>query len=445
MFRLRNFSIPTNGWNNTPSVETSNSSDVPNTISLGNNQNGISSNKTNVAIVAPPPPPPPPTNYILNLTNCLTIWSGTNPSSVQKFIWNPTGDQSQSTNGPGIPNLIPNPKFISTAGKGGNSWISSGFTLAKGEFIGNSDGSLYLIMNSDGNLNLCSTNYSYYSGIKLPSGNYGGGPNSNAIYQLSETGQPSLLNNIYYIDADSNAHLYPIQNVSQSNSYTKFPSVNTGGNDLGPIYNSSVEECQKVCNNNSNCAGFVFSPPPNNICFPKSKSMWPYTNNLQFMPSNWNWTFDTYVKMNQINNPPSGITSSTNNIDSYIAKNYVQSQNPPNNSYGVLDQISGDLKLISNLESQIESLANQLIKSNVKLANSQKEVYKQSIKDKKALDDFFKDYKSIQNQIENVDTQNKILADKDILVLQENYKYLLWTSLAIGIVVITINVFKKSR
>jgi protein subunit release factor A len=112
-------------------------------------------------------------------------------------------------------------------------------------------------------------------------------------------------------------------------------------------------------------------------------------------------------------------------------------------AYGLLPEISKNLNLLTNLESQIESLANQLIQSNVQLESSQQKVYKQTVKDRKAVDEFLKNYKSIEKQIEKTDTQINILNDSDILVLQENYQYLLWTILAIGIVIVGINVLKK--
>ena len=367
----------------------------------------------------------------------MCIYRGSGPGDIQggSAIWcSMTNGKQQGSN----------PKFKASAGKTGANWMSSGTTLAVGEFIGSSDGSIYLIMQSDGNLCLNTSNVTT-SCSKMSDGNYGAGLGSNAIYELPKTGSASSINNVYYIDGDANAHPYPSQNIIQSNKYSRFPHVNSGGNDLGPVYNSSVEECEQVCNNNSNCAGFVFAPPPNNICFPKSKGMWPYTNNIQFFPDNWSWTLDTYVKLNEVTNPPPGIGTKIANVDSYTAKNYVQSSNPPSVSYGLGSEISSQINQLNNLESQIESLANQLIQSNVKIADYRSDVYQQSIKDKKLLETIFRDYNAIENKINNVDTTNVegILNDSDIVVLQKNYSYILWSILAIGVVIATFKIMKN--
>jgi len=370
----------------------------------------------------------------------MCIYRGSGPGDIQggSAIWcSMTNGQQQDAN----------PNFQASVGKTGVNYMTSGTTLAVGEFIGSNDGSIYLIMQADGNLYL-NTSTMGNSCSRMSDGNYGASLGANAIYQLSDVGNSSSINNIYYIDADANAHLYPSQNVIQSNNYTLFPSTNIGGNDLGPVYNSSVEECQQVCDNNSNCAGFVFAPS-NNICFPKNKNIWPYQNNLEFFPDNWNWTLNTYVKMNEITNPPPGIGTNSVNIDSYTAQNYVQSSNAPSVIYGLESQISNQLNLLNNLESQIENLANQLTQSNVQIASSQRDVYQQSLKDRKSLEKIFREYNRIENEIGNKDNRaqnsniQNILNDSDIVVLQKNYSYILWTILAIGVVVTTIKIMKK--
>ena len=53
---------------------------------------------------------------------------------------------------------------------------------------------------------------------------------------------------------------------------------------------------------------------------------------------------------------------------------------------------------------------------------------------------------SSSNKIEsmmNMDDLNAMISDSDLLVLQNNYRYILWSILAVGSVVVTINTFKK--
>lgn len=366
----------------------------------------------------------------------LCIYRGSGPGDIQggSAIW------CSMTNGK---QQNPNPNFQASSGKTGVNWMPTGSILYPGEFIGSNDGSIYLTMQTDGNLTL-NTSSPGTNCPKMSNGYYGGGVDANAIYKLSEIGDTSLLNNIYYVDQDSNAYLYPSQNISKSNNYTKFPNVNSGGNDLGPIYNSSVEECQQTCDNNNNCSGFVFAPAPNdNICFPKNNNMWPNSNDIQIMPANLGWSLDTYVKMNQLSSTPQGVETNTVNIDSVTAKNYVNPNINMASSYGLIEEISQQLSDLNNIENEIENLANQLSQNNTQIETSQNEVYKQTVKDKKAVEQFLKDYRIIEQKIKTIDSNTNILKDTDILVLQENYYYYLLTILAIGIVIIGINVLKK--
>ena len=43
----------------------------------------------------------------------------------------------------------------------------------------------------------------------------------------------------------------------------------------------------------------------------------------------------------------------------------------------------------------------------------------------------------------NMNDINGMLSDTDLIVLQANYKYIMWSILAVGLLTITINVIKK--
>jgi hypothetical protein len=73
----------------------------------------------------------------------MCIYRGTSPSDNQGYIW------CSFTNGK---QQKPNPNFQASNSKYGKNWISTGDTLAAGDFIGSTDGSIYLMMQSDGNL-----------------------------------------------------------------------------------------------------------------------------------------------------------------------------------------------------------------------------------------------------------------------------------------------------
>ena len=74
------------------------------------------------------------------------------------------------------------------------------------------------------------------------------------------------------------------------------------------------------------------------------------------------------------------------------------------------------------------------------------------------LEAYIKKYKQINMEIQsntniegmqninsplNMNDINGMLSDTDLIVLQANYKYIMWSILAVGLLTITINVIKK--
>jgi hypothetical protein len=47
------------------------------------------------------------------------------------------------------------------------------------------------------------------------------------------------------------------------------------------------------------------------------------------------------------------------------------------------------------------------------------------------------------NSSKNINDINGMLSDTDLIVLQENYSYILWSILAVGILTITLSTIKK--
>jgi hypothetical protein len=45
--------------------------------------------------------------------------------------------------------------------------------------------------------------------------------------------------------------------------------------------------------------------------------------------------------------------------------------------------------------------------------------------------------------LQNLHEVNAMLSDSDLLVLQNNYQFILWTILALGTIIITINIYEN--
>jgi hypothetical protein len=369
----------------------------------------------------------PTINYYLILQDDgnLCIYLGSGPNDYQGTIW------AAMTNGK---QQQPNPNFTAAKGKYGKNWISNGTTLSPGDFVGSTNGSTYLLMQTDGNLVLYTSTTS--SKCSSSGGKTVGAQDVNALYQISAMGDKNSIGKLAFIDQNSQSHSYPDNNVQYSKNYTSYTGIDSGGNDIpGAGYgNATVEQCQSTCDSNPECAGFAFS---NNVCYPKTSSMFP--NGAQQVNKNVN----LYTRNKAPTNPPIGVPGTVVNIDTIMYDNY-QDGGAISNSYGLANATSTQKQQLEQLQSKLNMLTSQINGYTNKFSSGTDSLNSQSSKNMEGLGDYLKDYKNTNTNIKNFNTNiENILNDSDITVLQKNYDYLFWSILAAGTVLITMNIAKK--
>jgi hypothetical protein len=370
----------------------------------------------------------PTINYFLILQDDgnICIYLGSSPSDNQGFIW------QSGTNGK---QQSPNQNFAAEKGKYGKNWISNGSTLSPGDFIGSTDGSIYLIMQSDGNLVL----YTSTSSSKCSSsgGKTVGAQDANALYQIDAMGNKGTIGKLAYIDQNSQSHSYPTNNIQYSDVYTVYNGIDSAGNDIpdAAYGNATVEQCQSTCDSNQECAGFAFS---NNVCYPKTSSMFP--NGTQQVNSSVN----LYTRNKEPIAPPVGVPGTVVNIDSILYDNYKDG-GAIDKAYGLANATSTQKDQISQLQTKLNLLTSQINGYTNKFSSGTDSLNSQSSKNLEGLGDYLKDFKKTNNNIKNFNATNmeNILNDSDITVLQKNYDYLFWSILAAGTVLVTMNLTKK--
>jgi hypothetical protein len=375
----------------------------------------------------------PVSNYFLILQDDgnMVIYRGDNPNNIQATVWasNTVGKQQK-----------PNPAYAASKSKYGQNWLQSGSTLAPGDFIGSNSGSLALIMQSDGNLVLYTFNNTLNC-VKMSDGNMGGGIGANALNKLTEVGVQENLAKLAYVDENSEIHTYPSSNIQLTTEYIEFKQTNSQNNDIsGTSYgNATVDQCKSTCNSTPECYGFVMANE-GNVCMPKTSSMYP-TGDKQ-MDSN----YTTYIKKRVPLNPPIGVSMNVNNIDSISYQKYIDG-GEFNNAYGLANATSEQKEQLTEMETQMNSLALNMSSSLNKLKNNNKLVSNQSTKNVKGINAYLNDLKNTNEEIndysQNISPNiNNILNDSDILVLQQNYNYLFWATVASGVVLVSMNVLK---
>jgi len=369
----------------------------------------------------------PYSNYFLILQDDgnMCIYRGTGPNDNQGTIW------CAMTNGK---QQKPNPKYAASKGKYGKNYITSGATLAVGDFVGSTNGNTYLIMQSDGNLVLYASQ-DVVNCSKMSDNNMGGGSGANALYDLGISGFPENVGKIGYVDYDGNLSEYPSSMKGLSTNYSLFRNADSAGNDIGnPIPKTTASACEKKCNTIDNCGGFVFDD--NNVCYIKQVGA-----KRDKLPVSGK---DFYYRNPRIQTAP-GSTKNISTIDSIQWHNYKNTGKPVSSDSfsrnGIvqrqeLDQLTGRLNLLAQ---QITDKTNQLLSKNIHVGD-------QLLANKTAFNTAAGDFTAITSldQTAKINNINEIVKDTDIVTLRENYRYIMWTILAIGVVSISMNVLKKT-
>jgi hypothetical protein len=358
---------------------------------------------------------------------------------------------------------IPNVNYSLAKSKYGMSFLKMGQILNKGDWVVSDDGKLLLIMQNDGNLVLYTFKSSCVAGSGNNSKNYYGGDLANALYDIGSVGIKSNMGQVAYIDADSQIHPYSSANVGYANTYSSvFQNTNIQGNDIpgAAVSNvSDVNKCMAICNRYKNCNAFVYDTTgPSPICYPKnipSSDVYSIKN----FKSGAGKTM--YIRDKKPINNPAGIDNSVNNVDSITYKNYGNKGGELQNSYlfttinsvqkQELSQMRDKLNLLT---SQVNNKIERLHESNINMIDDIKlEFIKQAnwvegIEGFEGLEGLNNNsyFKTIQThtkikKIQKNDPEiNNILRDSNIKTLQQNYSYMLWSILAIGVTMIAIRV-----
>jgi len=381
----------------------------------------------------------PESSYFLILRDDgdMCIYRGTSPTDNQGYIWRSgtNGKQQQ-----------PNSNFAAEKGKYGKNWMGSGSTLAVNEFIGSNDGSIYLIMQTDGNLVLYTS--SQTSGCKANSKDImTGGSMMNALFEIINSGFKENVGKLAHINENSELKNYESDNIQLSNEYTILKSTDTPGNDIqsGVYGNATIEQCKTTCNDLQDCYGFVFDNN-NNVCYPKNNLMYPYNSG-----SNPNNGTDIYIRgkkpikeaFTTENENKQTNENNINSIDSVQYQNYNKATGTQQN-FNLKNATQLEQTQLKSLEEKLNTLSNQISGWTTDFSSNASAANDQSNKNIKGLSEYLIDLKKNNNEIKTISqNMNSIVNDSDIVILQKNYSYLFWSILAAGTVLISMNVLKK--
>jgi hypothetical protein len=362
----------------------------------------------------------------------MCVYRGGGPEDNQGLIW------ASGTNGK---IQSPNPSYAAAKGKYGKNWMATGATLSAGDFVGSNDGSIALVMQTDGNLVL--NTYVMGSNCKpMADGNIGGGANGNAIYETDKQSYPKDLFKLAFIDPDSELRDYPSDNSQYSTSYTKMPNTYATNDIPNAALSADLKTCQTMCDSNPECSGFNYLEGDDHgnhvtYCMPKQGDL-AAAISPTIMPG-----YDLYARNKTPKTSPAGASTQTQNIDSIMYNGYIAG-GEVDTSRKLPTATPAQKAKLAKLQSSLDQQSQQLIGLTTQFDTGSSSAWRQSQKNIKGTQQYLNEFKSTNDKITTFSTNvPNILRDSDIVVLQKNYDYLFWSILATGTVLVAMNVVKK--
>lgn len=391
--------------------------------------------KQNVIIDCSDQPLPCTCYLILEDGGIVAIYKGESPTNSSGNIYKfPAYDVSQS---------VANPDFKVENGKTATNWIAGNSGLGSGEWIASNDGLLVLMMQTDGNL--CIKTYQQLFGCPIRTdGNAYGNASMNAVYTMDTISDASNNGKIGYVDEMGKLREYPSDMIGKSKMYSAFPNYNFSGHDVSkmPMKNSTNQDCRQAADDNADSGGYVFDNSTKN-CWVKNNKL---TLSSKRTPTE---NVNLFIKKPLINNSNS-CGKKYVEIDSSTWANYQKGDEmTPDTKCGLGNATSKQQAKLEELRSQLNKLGSKMIDKINTLQSSDTSLNADMSSTREQLDKNLREYSSVTSTADTIKntsiaTTNGMLTDSDLVVLQENYGYLFWSIFAVGLVVVTMNVMKKS-
>jgi len=276
---------------------------------------------------------------------------------------------------------------------------------------------------------------------------YGIGP-ANAVYELNNTGDSSLIGSIGYINENSQLLKYPDSMISYGNTYTELKDYHSNP-DIQ--FYGTLDECKKKCNDNPECNGFTYWPSQNTGYFSKTNKVFGYRNLSEPLVKSITGA-SLYMRDPKINNNET-CSKSINPVTADDWINYLK-----NNSEDVMSEMTtettcGLYKTNEQLKEELERANEQLNKDSEILVSNTTDIIKvnnslhsQVGEDKHIIKDSSKLYNKIDNKYASMvdnNNLNNILDNSNLVIKQSQYYYIIWIILILLIIIGVIIILRR--
>lgn len=362
-----------------------------------------------------------------------------------------------------------NNNWVSENGKYRSGKMTVGQSLAPGEWIGSSNGYTQLMMQTDGNLVVNTSELIQDSVMKGGNEMYGvldteNGIDTSVFNEITTKGNTNSLGKIGYVSRDSKLREYSSDMLKMSDEYTLYPGYDSTGNDITQVSGTSTKECETACNTTDGCAGFSWQTG-SNMCFLKNDNMYPKGKGGKQISDQM-----TLGVRNKIVDPNKSCANKMVTIDSVQYDNYVKGEpltlDTPCPYEEIVTPVEKDI--ITNVGTIFQKWSERKLNKITELDKNNMSTTDEMKQNEDKFNNVYKSYNDVKSQISknNVNNSNnssnniiegmtntrslnmndvkRMQEDSSLIVLQEHYQYILWTALALGALIVTIKTIRKN-
>jgi hypothetical protein len=202
-----------------------------------------------------------------------------------------------------------------------------------------------------------STEPGLYPSSAVYRGNTYGASGVNAIYKITSPSYPNQFGQTAYINEDTKSLPYQLNDLTNSNNYSKITNYDTGINQtsLQTIPNSNPQDCATQCSNNSQCFAYTMDNNAQTCNLYPSSAV--FMSDTPPSTSDIRNNVDTYLSIPTVNNH-SSCNKDVIPIDSVRFQNYVPlgQTMTPNTFCGLQKKINWQNNQVNAFETNMDSM-----------------------------------------------------------------------------------------
>ena len=411
-------------------------------------------------------------SFSLNLSDDgnITIINNKTPSEILYTNSNPISNQPDTqliTISGGIKQTMPwaeRPDWVANSVNGGGTLSSYSMgikTLTNGQYISSPSGKCRLFFNkTGGNAGTLTLEYSIYNVSQTEGAtqsvdkdnNLIGNSNNYSQYYLTKVDNPTVKSNVAYIDINNGLHKYPDNMLAFDNTYTEMAGF-TPSSSVGYTVSTGTTEpsCKTACNSDTACAGYTYM---NGVCKKYTESqIYPKGNRTLFdgaaADAALNKTYIRNKKISDSNSSHFSCNKVINNINSNVYSSYPATDpNPMTTSQKcALGLILDPHMTTLSTKSRAAVTSGGSIKNAISGIYTNQNALKNAINTKTTeMETGLANQNAVKQKIdkykESNNTSTATVTDTELLLVSDNYKYVLWSIVTVLISIAAVKTFR---